>query len=137
MNFNAELTSLEALALSKTKIADKQRGECPTGTHEVDFLVRVRGQVTIGEDYEQTVSPAVPWRDMLLVALSQMAPAHREAFVRGFLESGMPADVKTDDLKDEVESLAAGILETTRKTCRGKTSAKLSLQTTQVVADAA
>lgn len=123
------LNPVEVLALGKIELDKKIRAEIAPGTYDVDFAVRVRGTVGVGEDYTARISAAVPWKDMLLAALSQMAPAHRRAFVRDFLAAsadGEPATVNKDAILDEVEKLAEEIVGTTERVCSGKTRASLT-----------
>ncbi len=44
------LTSLQQFALNKFKPAKTARNELAPGTYEVDFTVRIKGTVTVGED---------------------------------------------------------------------------------------
>lgn len=126
----SDLTPVELFALSKID-GKKVRKMIQPGHHEISMVVRVRGTLGVGEDYVQTISPAVPWRDLFLAALSQMAPAHRRMFVEDYLrhsEEGLPAIVNRDALEAEVEDMAREIMGTTERVCNGKTRASLTVE---------
>ena len=52
------MNDIQKIALSKVKF---DRENVPTGEHSVDFTVRVRGTVKVGEDYEKSATTSVPW----------------------------------------------------------------------------
>lgn len=52
------MNDIQKIALSKVKF---DRENVPSGEHGVDFTVRVRGTVKVGEDYEKSATTSVPW----------------------------------------------------------------------------
>jgi hypothetical protein len=52
------MNDIQKIALSKVKF---DRENIPSGEHRVDFTVRVRGAVKVGEDYEKSATTSVPW----------------------------------------------------------------------------
>jgi len=52
------MNDIQKIALSKVKF---DRESVPSGEHCVDFTVRVRGTVKVGEDYEKSATTSVPW----------------------------------------------------------------------------
>ena len=52
------MNDVQKIALSKVKF---DRDNVPSGEHCVDFTVRVRGTVKVGEDYEKSATTSVPW----------------------------------------------------------------------------
>lgn len=52
------MNDIQKIALSKVKF---DRDNVPSGEHRVDFTVRVRGTVKVGEDYEKSATTSVPW----------------------------------------------------------------------------
>ena len=135
-NMTTNLEPAELFVLCKIdnkKDRAKARSQIEPGDHEIDLVVRVRGTLGVGEDYLQTVSPAVPWRDLFLAALSQMTESHRAMFVRDFMthSDDGPAQVNRDALAEEVETLAEQIVGTTERMCSGKTRANLVIDALQ------
>lgn len=133
---NLEPAELFALCkIDNKKDRAKVRSQIDPGDHEIDMVVRVRGTLGVGEDYVQAFSPAVPWRDLFLAALSQMTEAHRGMFVRDFMthSDDGPAQVNRDALAEEVEALAQQIVGTTERMCSGKTKASLMIDALQDV----
>ena len=51
--------ALRTIALSKLT-AGKARGEMEVGKHEVDFLARITGSVTVGQDEDYTPTAEIP-----------------------------------------------------------------------------
>lgn len=120
MNTNLEPEELFSLS----KLDGKQsRDLLKPGLYTLDFVVRAEGQLTVGEDYEQRMSPAVPWRDLFLAALTEIPARRRETFVRSYLENSVngPAVVRHDALGQAVQDIAAEIVGTAVQHCRGKT----------------
>ncbi len=61
-------------------------------------MLSIEGTVTVGEDYEQRISPKLPWRDLFWAALSRLTSVDREHFVKLLILSalwkgGTPADM--------------------------------------------
>lgn len=52
------LNDIQKIALSKIKF---DRDNVPSGDHGVDFTVRVRGSVKVGDDYEKRGTTSIPW----------------------------------------------------------------------------
>lgn len=52
------MNDIQKIALSKVKF---DRDSVPSGEHRVDFTVRVRGTVKVGDDYEKSATTSVPW----------------------------------------------------------------------------
>lgn len=63
------LTEIQKIALAKTEF---DRAEIQTGQHEVDFTVRVKGTVKVGNDYDRPATTSVPWLEATTL--------YREAF---------------------------------------------------------
>jgi len=52
------MNDIQMLALSKVKF---DRDMIPAGDHAVDFTVRVKGTVKVGDDYERDATTSIPW----------------------------------------------------------------------------
>jgi hypothetical protein len=63
------LTEIQKIALAKTEF---DRSGVPSGVHNVDFTVRIRGQVKVGNDYDRPATTSVPWLEATTL--------YREAF---------------------------------------------------------
>ena len=87
------MNDIQKIALSKVKF---DRENVPSGEHCVDFTVRVRGMVKVGEDYEKSATTSVPWLES--VALWQ--ETLRAAF------DGMIAKMDAGELtRDEIVAM--------------------------------
>lgn len=70
--FNGSALDLTALAKSFSEgELKKARKGLPSGKHEVDFLVRVQGSVTVGASYERTPTTSIPVLETLCVLMAQ------------------------------------------------------------------
>jgi site-specific DNA-adenine methylase len=99
----------EVLALAKMikkKDEDQAREAIEAGDYEVNRLVRVQGEVRVGENYEQNKTASMPQTKMLLAALMLNNISIR-AFVRRYLdgEFNVPKE-REDDLKAIWKELA-------------------------------
>jgi hypothetical protein len=63
------LTEIQKIVLAKTEF---DRAGVPSGVHDVDFTIRVRGQVKVGEDYDRPATTSIPWLEATTL--------YREAF---------------------------------------------------------
>ena len=52
------MNDIQMLALSKVKF---DRDAIPSGDYSVDFTVRVKGTVKVGDDYERDATTSIPW----------------------------------------------------------------------------
>lgn len=59
------MKAIEEFALTKVKVSKGVRNEISPGKHEVDFLVRVSGTLTVGEDYETKPTVSLPVKEIL------------------------------------------------------------------------
>lgn len=134
-----DIEPIEQLALHKIELNKATRKKIDPGSYPVDLVVHITGTIGVGEDYEQTISPAVPWRGLFLAVVSQMAPVLREAIVRDYLEKSDrgPATVNEDALADDVTALADAIMGTSKRTCNGKTRASLNVVVLEKVGEVA
>lgn len=77
---------IEAVALGAIKAGAKQRDQVDPGEYELDFMVRVRGELAIGEDVEAVVSAAIPWQRVAAVALDKLNGVTLESVLREALK---------------------------------------------------
>lgn len=69
------LSTIQTLALSKSvkEAAEKAaRAETNAGTHEVDFTVRIKGTLKVGEDYEKKSSCSIPFKAVIALMAQRM-----------------------------------------------------------------
>jgi hypothetical protein len=52
------MNDIQMLALSKVKF---DRDNIPVGDHSVEFTVKVKGTVKVGNDYERDATTSIPW----------------------------------------------------------------------------
>ena len=120
------LAASKAVDTASVKAA---RADVSVGKHFVDFMVRVTGFLTVGEDYEQRlVAKADPFA-LLAVALSKLNGVTLEALVREALEAD-PAEIKeiTARAAEAVQALKAP----TMTVCNGKVTTDLKFEIVEV-----
>lgn len=126
------LTEIQKIALAKTEF---DRCEIPSGTHEVDFTVRVRGTVRVGNDYDRPATTSVPWLEATtlyreafrvtvnelvekvrrgegvtledLTRITEVGPLSSEVLVDCFRKAMLMGDSAVSTVKDKVEITAA------------------------------
>ncbi len=112
---------IEAVALDK--FSEKyDRKDLAPGTYHVDFVVRVVGAVTVGNDYNQkVVAKADPWK-LLAAAFSHL----NEATINSLVRESLNADENIADcIKKSANEAIAKIKESTVQTCNGKITTRL------------
>lgn len=133
----ANLTASTTLALGKaikdaalkTAAADME-----AGVYAVDVNVRILGNLTVGESYEQKmVQKAKPWQ-LLTVALNEMNKQREAAGMTGLDMTKLIEMAETVDPKlvDKAEADAAEAIEkvkgSTTSKCNGKITTKLEVE---------
>jgi len=119
------MSDLDALALSKFAMPKNTRNNIAVGEHKINAKFRIVGTVTVGEDYEQNHSAALPMMKLVLKLASQVSQERLvEMLSPAVLEAITEKEVEdfSERIKAEWDKLAA----TTEKTCKGKVTAKLS-----------
>lgn len=121
------LTNLETLAVAKcvksTALKQARDGVEP-GKYEVNSLVRISGEVRVGEDYEAKKTAAMPQKKMLLAALKLNGVSVKK-FMREYIDGEhkvSPEDEK--ELETMWNELAAEFVDTKR----GRVDTKLSIE---------
>lgn len=112
---------IEAVALGAIKAGAKQRDQVSPGEYELDFTVRVRGELAIGEDVEAIVSASIPWQRVAAVALDKLNGVTLESVLREALEGEVDEDAIGSRAAEAMEALKG----TTRRTRKGAVRAKL------------
>ena len=116
------LAASKAVDAASVKAA---RADISVGEHIVDFLVRVTGSFTVGEDYEQRlVAKADPFA-LLAVALSKLNGVTIEALVREALEAD-PEEIR--EIKAQASEAIQAIKAPTMSVCNGKVTTKLDFK---------
>lgn len=112
---------IEAIALGAIKAGAKQRDQVSPGEYELDFIVRVQGELAISEDVEAIVSTAIPWQRVAAVALDKLNGVTLESVLREALEGEVDEDAIGSRAAEAMETLKG----TTRRTRKGAVRAKL------------
>ena len=117
------------LAISKAPAGPaltQAREKLDPGEYQVDATVRVTGVVRVGEDYTQRITAnANPW-GLLAVALSKLNSVTVESLVR---EADRVAAGVTKDIQARATSAIQEIKAATERTCAGKVTHTLTLET--------
>ena len=120
------LTAIEDLALGKFKSQEPTRDMIVPGFYEIDSILSVQGTIKVGEDYEQRISPKLPWRDLFFSALSRMEQTERQWFVE-FVKKGKKPAI-TSRAAGEIEIYSEQLLAKTKVPCKGKVNINLSVE---------
>jgi len=115
------MNAVEAVALSKFKL-NGERDQVEPGEYDINMIVRVRGSVKVGEDYEQNVvASAEPWA-LLAVALSKLNGTTISSIVREAENGGIDSEA----VKREANAAIQTIKEKTKRPMKGKVTSKLT-----------
>ena len=120
------LADLELLALSKIKDEYEAWDRILPGSYDIDSIVSIQGTMNVGEDYEQRISPKLPWRSLFFAALSRMDPASRKTFVK-VVECGSTPSI-TGGAASEIKGYENRLLAKTIQPCKGKVTINLSVE---------
>ena len=120
------MNTLDKIALRKAALTDsalkKISAELKAGNYPVDILIRIKGELTKGEDYKQDlVAKADPW-GLLAVALSKLNDVTVEALTR---EAVKLSDKKMTEVKAQAKEAIAKVKAPTKSTCNGKITANV------------
>ncbi|KKK84306.1 hypothetical protein LCGC14_2784690 [marine sediment metagenome] len=110
------LQPIETLALDKAAngTAKPARKAVNPGSHAVDFLVRVRGTVNVGNDYESAPTASIPMKRALaaLAAVSGCTGKAGIAKIRQAMELALTNDADAGKiLTDMLPQIERGIYE--------------------------
>jgi|TARA_Y100000034_G_scaffold76572_1_gene91991 hypothetical protein len=65
------LTTAESVAIGKAKVAKVgNENRLSVGDHQVDFTVRIQGQIRVGEDYDKAPTTSIPLLETLALTLA-------------------------------------------------------------------
>lgn len=96
---------IEAVALGAIRAGAKQRDQVSAGEYELDFTVRIRGELAIGEDVEAIVSASIPWQRVAAVALDKLNGVTLESVLREALEGEVDEDAIGSRAAEAMEAL--------------------------------
>ena len=122
---NTTITPALVLAIAKglstedVKVASEEVG---VGVHEIDALVRLKGTVKKGEDYEQVVHMKVPHWDVIEVLFSKVNGVTMESVIREAMD--LPKD-RVKSVKKQAEEACKIIKNGAKQTCSGNVTTKI------------
>lgn len=120
------------LALDKavdSKLKSDARENIEAGEYDVEFIAKIAGKLKVGEDYEQRiVAKANPWA-LVAILMSKVNNVTLQSVVRQALESGATGE----NVKTVAEAAMADLKDVTVQTCKGKITAKLQIQVTELI----
>jgi len=129
-----DLNPAEAIAVTKA-IASKEKNEAreglEPGQYDIDALVHIFGTLTVGEDYQQNKTAAMPQIKMLLAAIMLNGISVR-AFVRRYLDGEF--DVPKEKEK-ELSKIWKELAENFNDTFSGKVTSKLTAEKVETSAE--
>jgi hypothetical protein len=109
----------------KTTEIKKASDELQAGTYQVDQIVRVRGTVTKGEDYEQIVHMTIPHWKIISVLFSKVNDATMESVIREAV--GLSSEDETK-IKAAAQAAAETVKASGKKMVAGKVTTKLTFE---------
>jgi len=115
------MNDLNALAISKIA-AKAARENLAPGVYDIDTVVAVVGTLTIGEDYDQRITAAIPALKLLGVALSKL---------NGVTIASLLSEIDTIDekqIKAQAQKAVDAIKDASTRTCKGKVTHKLDFE---------
>jgi hypothetical protein len=127
-------TDIAAIAGSlKDAVVKSAKAAIRAGDHAVDVVVRVRGTLSKGKDYEQRVTAAMPMKDMLIAAV-KLNGISMEKFMEQYLDSaaGLTTDI-TDEHREEMAEVWDRLSEKFTRTCNGKVTFKGTIDPVTIV----
>jgi len=102
------------------------------GEYKVDALVRIKGTVKKGEDYDSAVYQSIPFDQLFAVAMSKLNGVTVESIVKAALAD----ETDSSAVKDAVKDAIAKLTEKSVKRCSGKTTAKVTAEVIGLPLDA-
>jgi hypothetical protein len=120
------LSAVETMALAtviESKIKSAARDEIAVGVYDVNTLVRISGQVKVGEDYPKPQVNKIDWIGLVAVALSKLNGVTVEALVE---EYEMLDGVNLKDIKDSAQAKIDLLKGKTMQMDRGRVTTNLT-----------
>lgn len=112
---------IEAVAVGALKTSAKNRDAVEAGEYELDFTVRIRGEVAVGEDVEAVVAASVPWQRIAALLLDKVNGVTLESV----LAEALKGDVDEESVGSRAAEAMAALKAPTKKTRKGAVRAKL------------
>ena len=107
----------------KAKLVKEASADLSVGTHQIDALVRVTGQIKKGEDVEQIVHMKVPHWAIIAVLMSKVNGVTLDAVVREALS--LPEEQVT-----AVKKQAAEAIDTVKAPAKSMTAGRVTTKLT-------
>lgn len=124
------LTKLGQAALFRsTKIQEKSKLDKPRpGTHKVNVVLRIRGEIKVGRPYPQAVTAGVPWQKLCGVLLGKLntATAQKvtaEALLSHVREAHLGEE--SEEIKKVAQECMGRIVRSSTKQVSGKVTGSL------------
>ena len=124
------------LVLSKFGTKEGEAGSyadaVEAGEYEVDFVVRIHGRFTKGEDRQQRVATRIPWQQMFAVAMSKLNGVTVHSILAEALRGNGRVQAMSEEAGEKAKAAVAELMESTMGTVRG--SVKLAVEVEPVEA---
>lgn len=112
----------EILALSKIAGTPANRKLVDPGTHLIDVVAQVRGELKVGEDHDTRQPNAIPWQRIATRLLGKVNASTR----RKVIADSLQAEARdADDIKAEAQKVVDELLEETIVTRSGAVRGEL------------
>jgi hypothetical protein len=115
-----EITAIDKMI--KTASGKEARNLLSVGTHPVDCLVRVKGTIKVGEDFEKKQTNKLDWIGLCALALSKLNGVTVESLIAEFEANGV--DGKT--IKKQAQEKIDALRDTTWQTTKGAVTTQLN-----------
>lgn len=101
---------VEILALSKIAGTSDNRKKVEPGSHEIDVVAQVRGELKVGEDHDAKQANAIPWQRIATRLLGKVNASTRRSVIANSLQAEADG---ADEIKAEAQAVVDELLEET------------------------
>lgn len=117
-----DMRNFDLLALSKFDKAKKIRGDVEAGEYTIDVIVRLHGDLRVGEDYDAEITASIPWQRLAAVLFDKL----NDVTIENVLSEAL-GDVDDSQIKAAADAAMLALKGSTTKTCKGKVTQSLAV----------
>lgn len=118
-----EMRNFDLLALSKFDKSKKIRGDVEPGEYTIDVIVRLHGELRVGEDYDSEIVASIPWQKVAAVLFDKV----NDVTIESVLSEAL-GDIDDSQIKDQADAAMLALTGSTEKTCKGKVTQNLIVE---------
>ncbi len=118
-----DMRNFDLLALSKFDKSKKIRGDVKPGEYTIDVIVRLHGELRVGDDYQSEIVASIPWQKVAAVLFDKV----NDVTIEGVLSEAL-GDIDDSRIKDQADAAMLALTGSTEKTCKGKVTQNLIVE---------